>query len=120
MKEKPRAPLSPLHGFVPGPSQLLCLPKGPDTVAQLHLQAPNTNLEHIQSSGRRQPRKPLTIDTFHTSSLPGPLYEEQSGGHNPKRPYLFFATASCRRLWQKLQKVVAATTADILVNVTLL
>lgn len=36
--EKPPAPLSypsPLQGSVEGPSQLLCLPKGLDTVAQL-------------------------------------------------------------------------------------
>lgn len=40
VKGKPPAPLSPpppppLHGFVEGPSQLLCLPKRLDTVAQL-------------------------------------------------------------------------------------
>lgn len=35
VKGKPPPPLFTLHGFEPGPSQLLCLPRGLDTVAQL-------------------------------------------------------------------------------------
>lgn len=95
-KEKPSAPLFPLHGFVPGPSQLLCLPKGLDTVAQLHLQAPDTSLEHSQSSGRRQPRKPITIDTFHTSSLLG-LYK-RSRRPQPKKTISFLCNCQSQKV----------------------
>lgn len=56
---------SPLQGSADGPSQLLCLPKGRDTVAQLAPTGPC--LELSQSNVRRQPRKPLAIDNSHST-----------------------------------------------------
>lgn len=117
MKEKPSTTLSPLRGFVPGPSQLLCLPKGLDTVAQLHLQAPDTSLERSQSRSRKLPREPITIDTFPTSSLPGLSHKEQEGT-TQKDQVFSLQLPVAEDCSKSCTKVVAATHIGILVNRT--
>lgn len=100
VKGKPPPPLSPpflLHGFVPGPRQLLCLPKGLDTVAQLaptgpwHQPGAQPKQWHKTAKKTTNNRQLSQLSLF-ASSLAGPFHKEQSWDQKPKRTNLLFET----------------------------
>ena len=109
-KEKPHASLSPPTppcGIVPGPSQLLCLPKGLDTVAQLaptgpwHQPGPQPN--QLQKTDKKATNnRPLSLFTSTPPQRVAFSTRSEARGQNPKRQFIFSTEFfSLERLWLK-------------------